>query len=162
MKTFKILSGSLLALMLLCTTAFAAGPTTPVGQVQAPPRKLPVDLLVQYVEFFNCPCSLNQALDTEYVTDMIAVKVANTSGINGVRATLSVNYYDMTKKATVNIARNITLNANQWTKVIMEQKPLLIKKSFGVHASIHILGNFTDPNPANDRVVQKTCGQMVE
>ncbi|RPI77185.1 MAG: hypothetical protein EHM45_10070 [Desulfobacteraceae bacterium] len=166
MKTFKMLSSSLIVLMLLCTTVFAAGPTTPVTQVQAPARvlKFSADLLVQYIEFFNCPCSLNQVLDTEYVTDMIAVKVANTSTFNAVPAKVTVSYYDVSAKTTVTVTKNVTLNANQWTKVIMVQKPILIKKSVGVTASIeHTDAKYADPNLANNKILNyRTCGPMVE
>jgi hypothetical protein len=166
MKTFKILSSSLIVLMLLCTTIFAAGPTTPVTQVQAPARvlKFSADLLVQYIEYFNCPCTLNQVLDTEYVTDMIAVKVANTSMHNSVPAKITVSYYDVSAKIMVTVTKNVTLNANQWTKVIMVQKPILMRKSVGVSASIeHTNAKYTDPNLANNKILNyKTCGPMVE
>lgn len=166
MKTFRIFSSSLIGLLIivsLSTAAFAAGPTTTTVQATVKPLKIAVDLLIQYIEYFNCPCTLNQALNTEYVTDRISVKVGNPSTVNSVGARITVLYYDVSLKSNVTVTKTITLNANQWTKVLMVEKPLLIRKSTGVTAVIeHTSTSFTDPNPANNRLVQKTCGQVPE
>ena len=147
------------------TGAFAAEPMRPAVNTDrnVRPIALSADLVLQYIEYFNCPCAINPSLNTDYVTDLIAVKVGNASTANSVGAKITVTYFDISTRSTATVTKTVTLNANQWMKVTMVQKPLLIGKSQGVTAVIeHTNASFTDPNPANNRAVQKTCGQMVE
>lgn len=170
MKTIKIISGSLICFFVafcFVTGAFAVElePKIPavIKDKTIRPIALSADLVLQYIEYFNCPCAIDSSLNTEYVTDLIAVKVGNASTANAVGAKITVSYYDVTTRSTATATKTVTLNANQWMKVTMVQKPLLIGKSQGVTAVIeHTNSAITDPNPANNSAVQKICGQMVE
>ncbi len=170
MKTGRIrLNAALLTLAVLVLASYStvvAGPPVKKGLVgvvtEMKPQELkrPCDVSVSYVEYFDCPCDLD--MDVYYVDDYVSVKVFNDSTLNpGVK--LTVKYFDIPSNRIKTITKNVTFTNRGGRKVIVLNRPLLIKKSYGVRAEVALTSpGLVDPNLSNNKKTQLLCGQVPE
>ena len=79
-------------------------------------------------------------------------------------AILKVKYFDILQNRLVTITRNVTFSGRGSKNVaIHHNRPMLIKKSHGVHAEVALTSsNLQDPDLSNNQMTQYTCGPVVE
>lgn len=131
-----------------------------ITEVKAKPMKLACDVSIMYIEFFNCPCELD--MDVFYVSDRIAVKLFNESTLSP-NVKLTVKYFDIPSNRIKTITKNVTFAGRSSKKVTVINRPLLIKKSYGVKAEVEVTSaNMVDPDLSNNESEQLLCGQVPE
>ena len=130
------------------------------AEMKAPTMKLPCDVSISYIEYFDCPCDLD--MDVFYVDERIAVKLFNDSALSpGVK--LTVKYFDVRSNRERTITRNITFVGRSPKKVTVMNSPILIKKSYGVKAEVEVTSsNMVDTDLSNNKAEQFLCGQVPE
>jgi hypothetical protein len=121
---------------------------------------LPCDVSVSYIEYFNCPCDIK--MDVYYADRTLSVKLFNDSTLKPTVA-LTVKYYDIFAHKLRTITKDVTFTGRGGKHVIMNNRPMLIKKSYGVTAEVVLKSkNMRDPNMANNKKTQKICGAVPE
>lgn len=172
MKTSKIkLIVALLVSAFVFVTASSfvmAGPTEPqvkkiekkiIPEMQAQPMKLACDVSIMYIEYFDCPCDLD--MDVFYVDKRIAVKLWNEKLNPNVK--LTVKYFDIPTNRVKTITKNVSFTGRSGKKITILNRPVLIKKSYGVKAEVEVTNsNMTDTNLSNNHAEQLLCGQVPE
>ena len=131
-----------------------------VTEVRAQPMKLPCDVSISYIEYFDCPCDLD--MDVFYVDERIAVKLFNESTLSP-SVKLTVKYFDVRSNRERTIVRNVTFAGRSSKKVTVMNNPLLIKKSYGVKPELEgPIANMADPDLSNTKPKQFFSGQGPE
>ncbi|GEM_PF-3220160 len=164
------LTCSTLALLVAAGGAYAAQPVAQSVKKMAPatvkeisPQRinLPCDVSISYIQYFNCPCNIN--LDAYYVDQYMSVKLFNPSNLSPT-VRLTVKYFDIQQNRLQTITKNITFSGRGSKNVAIHQNhPMLIKKSYGVQASVQLTSsNMHDPDMTNNQKTQYTCGPVVE
>ena len=131
-----------------------------VTEIKAKPMKLPCDVSISYIEYFDCPCDLD--MDVFYVDERIAVKLFNESTLSP-SVKLTVKYFDVRSNRERTITRNINFAGRGSKKVTVMNSPILIKKSYGVKAEVEVTSsNIVDTDLSNNKAEQFLCGQVPE
>ncbi len=170
MKTSKIklIAALLVSAFVLVTSSSSvlAGPPIKriekraVTEMQARPLKLACDVSIMYIEYFDCPCDLD--MDVFYVDERIAVKLFNESTLSP-NVKLKVKYFDIPTNRVKTITRNVSFTGRGSKKITVMNRPLLIKKSYGVKAEVEVIStNMVDSNLSNNTAEQFLCGQVPE
>ena len=143
-----------------------AGPPVqkaPVGAtIEMKPQTMrqPCDVSVSYIEYFNCPCDLD--MDVYYVDSYLSVKVFNDSTLNPT-VKLTVKYFDIPSNRVKTVIKNVNFTNRGGKKIIVLDRPLLIKKSYGVRAEVALTGpGLVDPDLSNNKKTQLLCGPVPE
>jgi len=155
------------ALVFVTSSSFVmAGPQikkvekSAVKEIQDTPMKLPCDVSIMYIEYFDCPCDLD--MDVFYVDERIAVKLWNESTLSP-NVKLTVKYYDIRKKRVSTIIKNVSFSGRGAKKIPVVDSPILIKKSYGVKATVEVTStNMVDSDLSNNEKEQLLCGQVPE
>jgi hypothetical protein len=160
------LSISTLAVLVTSGMAYAQQPvkklTPSAARVVKPASlNLPCDVSISYIQYFNCPCNIN--LDAYYVDKYLSVKLFNESTLKPT-VELKVKYFDMMQNRLLTITRNVTFNGRGSKNVVIHNnRPMLIKKSYGVQAEVALKStNMHDPDMSNNQRTQLICGPVVE
>ena len=182
MNKFFKMSKILMAFM-VSAVCMVSLPQLPAQQVKNPPRttitqidssklqlKLKTDLRVDAIHSSHCPSCDWPGIDAFYMANIL-VDVSNykVGGVGAaVESILTLTYYDLVQGKMVTVTRNLPkLNpypTNPWAlqRFTVVNHPVLVKKSTGVKAEIKPKGStVTDPVPANDVKIIKTCLVMV-
>jgi hypothetical protein len=171
------------AILMVCTVCMISVSPSLAQQVKPPPRatitkidtaklqlNFKTDLRVDVIHSSRCPnCDL-PGIDAFYMTNIL-VDVSNykVGGVGAaVESILTVTYYDLMQGKMVTVTKNLPkLNpypTNPWTlqRYTVVNHPVLVKKSVGVKVEIKPkASNVTDPVPANNVKIIKTCLVMV-
>lgn len=131
-----------------------------VREIQAMPMKLPCDVSIMYIEYFDCPCDLD--MDVFYVDERIAVKLWNESTLSP-NLKLTVKYFDIRSNRVKTITKNVSFTGRGDKKITVLNNPILIKKSYGVRAKVEVIStNMEDSDLSNNEKEQFLCGQVPE
>ena len=170
MKTnkVKLVAALLVSAFVLVTSSASvlAGPPVKsiekkvLTEMRARPMKLACDVSILYIEYFNCPCDLD--MDVFYVDNRIAVKLFNESTLKP-NVKLTVRYFDIQANRVKTIIKNVSFAGRGSKKVTVLDRPVLIKKSYGVKATIDVTSpNMEDSDLSNNQKEQFICGPVVE
>jgi hypothetical protein len=142
-------------------------PTTLQNQKLTPVRQ--TDLRMDVIHSSRCICDL-PGLDAFYMSNIMVDFSNHKIGKMGAntKAIIDVIYYDRILGKKIVVRRKVDLirpyPTNPWTyqRFVMVSKPVLVKKSFGIKATIMIdTPNIKDPKPANNSKKIYKCQVMV-